>query len=387
MSGGDSPALPPGATIGIVGGGQLGRMSAMAAARLGYRTHVLCDDPDGPAAQVATGCRVGAFDDPDTLRSFAAAVDVVTFEFENVGADGLELLAESRPVRPAGSVLRTSQDRLEEKRFLSGAGLAVAPWHPVREAADLDEAVRTVKLPLVLKTTRLGYDGKGQRVVRDREELAAAFAALHPKPLVAEALVDFSRELSVMVARGVDGTVRCFDPVQNLHRHHILDLTLAPAPVAEDVLAEARRMATAVADAIGLEGLLGVEMFQDRNGRLLVNEIAPRPHNSGHWTMDACLIDQFEMHVRAVAGLPLPEPRRHSDAVMRNLVGPDDMALWPAILGTEGLLPHLYGKREARPGRKMGHVNRLFPRGGLPGPLGIAAALGPLRRDPEEEAS
>lgn len=377
--------LPPGSVIGIVGGGQLGRMSAMAAARLGYRSHVLTDDPDGPAAQVATRHTVGALDDPAVLRAFAAAVDVVTFEFENVGAAGLDALAESRAVRPSGAVLRISQDRLDEKRFLREAGLRVAPFHPVREAADLDAAIERVGLPLVLKTTRLGYDGRGQRVVHDADELSDAFAALSPKPLVAEGFVDFNRELSVMVARGVDGATRCFDPVQNLHRHHILDLTLAPAPVPDAVAAEARRIATVVAEALPLVGLLGVELFEDRTGALLVNEIAPRPHNSGHWTMDACAVDQFEMHVRAVAGLPLPEPRRHSDAVMRNLVGPGDMALWPAVLATEGLIPHLYGKREARPGRKMGHVNRLFPRGGLPGERGIAAALGPLARPADRE--
>ena len=373
-------ALPPGAVIGIVGGGQLGRMSAMAAARLGYRTHVLTEETDGPAAQVATAVTLGAHSDPDALRRFAGAVDVVTFEFENVSADGLDLLAAIRPVRPDGAVLRISQDRLAEKRFLAGAGIPLAPWHPVDAAESLDDAATALGLPLVLKTTRLGYDGKGQRVLRDGgNALAAAFAALSPHPLVAEGFVDFACELSVMVARGLDGTVRCFDAVQNRHRRHILDLTLAPAPVPPEIAAEAQALAVRIAESLSLVGLLGVEMFLAADGRLLVNEIAPRPHNSGHWTMDACPVGQFEMHIRAVAGLPLPPAVRHSDAVMKNLVGPEEIALWPEILATPGLLAHHYGKRDARPGRKMGHVNRLFPRGGLPGAFGIEAALRPLR--------
>jgi len=371
-------ALPPGSVIGIIGGGQLGRMSAMAGARLGYRTHILTGEPDGPAAQVASGATIGAHDDPDVLRRFAASVDVITFEFENISADGLELLSALKPVRPDGSILRISQDRLAEKRFLSGAGIPLAPWHAVETRAALDDAAAALGLPFVLKTTRLGYDGKGQRVIRALDELDAAFAGLSPHPLVAEGFVDFACELSVMVARGLDGVVRTYDAVQNHHRHHILDLTLAPAPVTPEIAQEAQALAVRIAEAIGLVGLLGVEMFVGADGRLLVNEIAPRPHNSGHWTMDACLVSQFEMHIRAVAGLPLPPATRHSDALMKNLVGPDDMALWPLVLATDGLLPHLYGKQEARAGRKMGHVNRLFPKGGLPGTFGIEAALGPL---------
>ncbi len=376
--------LAPGAVIGIVGGGQLGRMSAMAAARLGFRTNILTDDATGPAAQVATAITLGAPDDADALRRFAASVDVVTFEFENVSADGLDLLASLRPVRPSGAILRISQDRVAEKRFLEGLGIAVAPWRAVDASADLDEAGASLGLPFVLKTTRLGYDGKGQCLVNGAASYEAAFASLAPHPLVAEARIDFASELSVMVARGLDGTVRAYDAVQNVHRHHILDLTLAPAPVAPEIAAQARDIATRIAEGLELVGLLGVELFVDANGSLLVNEIAPRPHNSGHWTMDACPVSQFEMHVRAVAGLTLPPAVRHSDAVMRNLVGPDDMALWPEILRTPGLLAHHYGKAETRPGRKMGHVNRLFAKGGLPGAFGIDAALGVLARPPAE---
>lgn len=378
--------LPPGAVIGIVGGGQLGRMSAIAAARLGYRAHILTSEPDGPAAQVASGCTIGAYDDADALRAFASAVDVVTFEFENVSAEGLDLLASLRPVRPSGRILRLSQDRLAEKAFLSEAGIPIAPYRAIDSADEAAAAVEALGGAAILKTTRLGYDGRGQRRVDDAEAARAAFAALAPKPLVAEAVVDFACELSVMVARGIDGGIAVFDTVQNIHTHHILDLTLAPAPVAPAIADAARALARRIAGGLDLVGLLGVEMFLGADGRLLVNEIAPRPHNSGHWTMDACAASQFEMHVRAVAGLPLPSARRHSDAVMKNLVGPEAMAAWPAILATDGLIAHHYGKTEARPGRKLGHVNALFPRGALPGPAGIARALGPLApKSPDRE--
>lgn len=378
--------LPPGAVIGIVGGGQLGRMSAIAAARLGYRAHILTSEPDGPAAQVASGCTIGAYDDADALRAFASAVDVVTFEFENVSAEGLDLLASLRPVRPSGRILRLSQDRLAEKAFLSEAGIPIAPYRAIDSADEAAAAVEALGGAAILKTTRLGYDGRGQRRVDDAEAARAAFAALAPKPLVAEAVVDFACELSVMVARGIDGGIAVFDTVQNIHTHHILDLTLAPAPVAPAIADAARALARRIAGGLDLVGLLGVEMFLGADGRLLVNEIAPRPHNSGHLTMDACAASQFEMHVRAVAGLPLPSARRHSDAVMKNLVGPEAMAAWPAILATDGLIAHHYGKTEARPGRKLGHVNALFPRGALPGPAGIARALGPLApKSPDRE--
>ncbi len=376
-----SGPLPPNSVIGIVGGGQLGRMSALAAARLGYRCHVLTDDADGPAAQVAASITRGAHDDPAALRRFAEAVDVVTFEFENISADGLDLLASLRPVRPSGEILRISQDRLAEKRMLEAADIPVAPWLAVPDRAGAHTAAGALGYPFVLKTTRLGYDGRGQAVIGDAAALDAAFTRLSPHPLVAERLVGFACELSVMVARGTDGTIQAYDAVQNHHRDHILDLTLAPAPVAEATAAAACALARRIAAHLDLVGLLGVEMFLDEGGGLLVNEIAPRPHNSGHWTMDACPVSQFEMHIRAVAGLPLPQAVRHSDAVMKNLVGPGGLQYWPCILRTEGLLGHLYGKREAREGRKMGHVNRLFPRGGLPGAFGIADALDPLPAD------
>ncbi len=367
--------LPPGAVIGMVGGGQLGRMSAQAAARLGYLVHVFSPEQDGPAAQVAARNTVAAYDDLEALRAFAEAVDAITFEFENLPAASLELLESLKPVRPGAKILAISQDRLLEKQFLNDAGIASAPWAKVESLEELAVAVARLGLPSVLKTTRLGYDGKGQAMLRTPDDLAPAFERLSPKPLVLEGFVDFGAEISVMVARGVDGTIRCFDTVENRHKHHILDLTLAPAPLGPDILAEAQGIARVIAERLELVGLLGVEMFVTAKGEVVVNEIAPRPHNSGHWSMDACPCGQFEMHIRAVAGLPLPPAVRHSDAVMKNLIGPDDMALWPQILATPGLIAHHYGKTEARPGRKMGHFNRLFPKGALPGELGIEDAL------------
>jgi 5-(carboxyamino)imidazole ribonucleotide synthase len=367
--------LAPGSTIGIVGGGQLGRMSAMAAARLGYRCHILTPEPESPAAQVSAGATVGPYDDPETLRAFAAAVDVITFEFENVSAAGLDLLAALKQVHPSPAVLRTSQDRIAEKRFVNGAGAATPAWHAIETREQLTAATEATGFPCVLKTTRLGYDGRGQAVLRAPEDLDAAWQNLAPKPLVLEAFVDFAAELSVIVARAADGTATAFDTAENRHKHHILDLTLAPARIGADLAAQAQSIALRLAESLDLVGLLAVELFIDRDGHLLVNELAPRPHNSGHWTIDACPFSQFDLHIRAIAGLPLPHATRHSDAAMKNLIGAADMALWPAIVAAPGLIPHHYGKAEARPGRKMGHVTRLFPKGALPGEHGIQAAL------------
>jgi 5-(carboxyamino)imidazole ribonucleotide synthase len=370
--------LPPNSTIGLVGGGQLGRMSALAAARLGYRCHILTREADSPARQVSMAATISDYHEPDGLRRFADAVDVITFEFENVSAEGLDLLASLKPVRPSPAILRISQDRVLEKNFLNRHGIATAPWAPVEDFEALGAAVQRIGLPAVLKTTRLGYDGKGQAMLRWPDDVRAAYDALSPKPLILEGLIDFFQEISVVVARGEDGTSSAFDTAENRHRNHILDVTLAPARIPSSVDAQAQAIARRVADALDLVGLLAVEMFVDRDGRVLVNEIAPRPHNSGHWTIDACPASQFELHIRAIAGLPLPPATRHSDAVMKNLVGPEEAALWPTILAAPGLIPHLYGKAEARPGRKMGHVTRLFPKGSLPGDFGIAAALGPV---------
>jgi 5-(carboxyamino)imidazole ribonucleotide synthase len=357
--------LPPGATIGILGGGQLGRMSTLAAAELGYRCHVFAPEADSPGMQVAAATTVAAYEDEAALAAFAAAVDVVTFEFENVPAMTLEILAPLAPCRPGVEVLRICRDRLQEKAFLERAGVPVAPWRAVRSEPELAAAIAEIGLPAVLKTTRLGYDGRGQAVLRQPEDAAPAFARLSPHPLILEGFVPFVAELSAIAARGADGALAVYDAVENRHRDHILDLSFAPARVPRPVAAAARGHAGRVAEALDLVGVLALEMFLLPDGRLLGNEIAPRPHNSGHWTMDACLASQFEQHIRVVAGLPLADPSRHHDSVMKNLVGPEGLARWPDFVARPGLAVHLYGKAEARPGRKIGHVTRLLPLGGL----------------------
>lgn len=369
--------LPLGSTIGIIGGGQLGRMSAVAAARLGYHVHILSAEPDPPAQDTAQQVTVGAYDDEAVLRRFAESVDVITFEFENISAQGLDLLASLCPVHPAGVVLALSQDRIREKSFLGENEIPVAPWMSVPEPDQLADAAETLGFPFLLKTTRFGYDGKGQFRIQDAATLEALAPDL-PYPLIAEGFVDFDRELSVMVARNSRGDVQNFAVTENQHCDGILDISLAPARVPVALACEAISLTRDIACRIGLVGIMGIEMFVAADGSLLVNEIAPRPHNSGHWTMDACLIDQFEMHIRAVANLPLPDPCRHSDAVMKNLIGPEGMALCEGTLAGSGLAMHLYGKNECRPGRKMGHINALFPLGALPGPYGIDTRFAPL---------
>jgi len=357
--------LPPGSTVGILGGGQLGRMSAMAAARLGYRTHVYAPEADSPGMQVAAARSVAPYADVAALHRFAAAVDVVTFEFENVPAATLAALEGRVPCRPGLGVLAIGQDRVREKRFLAEAGVPVAPWAEVNTEADLVEAVARIGLPAVLKTTRMGYDGRGQAVLREAADLAPAFARLEPRPLILEAFVPFSGEVSALAARGADGAIAVYDAVENHHRHHILDLSFAPARVREATAAAARDHVRRVAEALDLVGIVALEMFLLPDGTLLGNEIAPRPHNSGHWTMDACLCGQFEQHVRAVVGLPLGPIERHADSVMRNLVGPEGLAAWPAMVTAPGVVAHWYGKGEARVGRKLGHANLLLPLGNL----------------------
>jgi len=358
-------ALPPGATIGILGAGQLGRMAVLAAARLGYRCHVYAPEPDAPAMQVAAAVTVASYTDAAALAGFAAAVDVATLEFENVPAESLAALERLVPCRPGAATLAIAQDRVAEKRFLEAAGVPVAPWLPVASRDDLEAAIAAIGLPAVLKTSRLGYDGRGQAVLRDRRDAAAAFERLAPHPLVLEAFVDFAMELSVVVARGADAAIVAYDPAENRHRDHILDVSFAPARVPGPVAAAAQAHAMAVAAGLGLVGVLALELFVTRDGGLLGNEIAPRPHNSGHWTIEACLASQFEQQIRAAAGLPLGAASRHHDAVMRNLIGPDGLARWPDLVAQPDVAPHLYGKVEARPGRKLGHATRLLPHGAL----------------------
>lgn len=367
MSASSSPSAPlaPGGTIGIVGGGQLGRMTALAAARLGYRCHILSEEADSPAGLVSAQETVGRFDDEATLAAFAKAVDVATFEFENVPAATAEFLVAHLPMRPGVLSLAVAQDRLKEKTFINEIGIATAPFRAVSRRTALDAAVAALGRPSVLKTVRLGYDGKGQVKIEAATSLDTAWAAMGQADGILEGFIDFEREISVIVARGVDGAMAAFDAVENRHVHHILDTTIAPAPISDDLAAKAQGIARHIAEALGLVGLLAVEMFVTRDKKILVNEIAPRPHNSGHWTMDACVTSQFEQFVRAICGLPLGDPARHSDAVMKNLIG-DAVNDWPKILAEPGAKLHLYGKTEARPGRKMGHVNRLYPLGSGP---------------------
>lgn len=353
--------IPPGGTIGILGGGQLGRMAAMAAARLGYRCHIYCPDEGAPASDVAAATTVAAYDDLHALERFARAVDVVTFEFENVPAEATEKLAALKPTRPAPRVLHLTQQRLREKNFLTSINVPTTRYLEVAHKEALPQAVQALGRPCVLKSASFGYDGKGQVRIDPETDLGSVWKAMGSELAILEAFVDFQREISVVIARGVDGAMELYVPVENQHRHHILDTTIAPARISAATAQKAEAIARHIAQEIKLVGLLGVEMFVTKAGDVLVNELAPRPHNSGHWTIDACLTSQFEQFIRAVCGLPLGSPERHSDAVMKNLLG-DDVSHWKQILSEPGAKLHLYGKAEARSGRKMGHVTRLSPK-------------------------
>ncbi|WP_026620313.1 5-(carboxyamino)imidazole ribonucleotide synthase [Ensifer sp. WSM1721] len=346
-------------TIGIIGGGQLGRMLAMAAARLNFRTVILEPQPDCPAAQVANAQIVAAYDDPRALDELARVSDLITYEFENVPVAAAEKLGASRPVFPPPKALEVAQDRLAEKRFINDCGIATARFRAVDNQADLDRALADFDGVGVLKTRRLGYDGKGQRVFRSADDdPAGAFAALGQVPLILESFVPFAREISVIAARAADGSTACFDPAENEHRNGILHTSTVPASVSASTAEAARKAATAILEALGYVGVIGVEFFVLADGSVVANEIAPRVHNSGHWTEAACVVSQFEQHIRAITGLPLGDPARHSDCVMQNLIG-SDIADVSSLLAERNVLVHLYGKAEARPGRKMGHFTRL----------------------------
>lgn len=353
--------LRPGQTIGILGGGQLGRMLAMAAARLGFHTHIF-EPGAAPAGEVAGTTTTAPYDDTDALEAFARSVDVVTYEFENVPADTLDRIEALVPFRPNRRALSVSQDRLTEKTFLQEIGLQVAPFAPVDAcasdaAARLAQALAVVGMPAILKTRRLGYDGKGQARIREVHEAQAALDAMSGADAILEGFVKFEREISVIAARGADDRIACFEPGENVHKDGILHTTTVPAAIDAETRARAFGIAGTILAALDYVGVLGVELFKTDSG-LIVNEIAPRVHNSGHWTEAGAVIDQFEQHIRAVAGWPLVDPLRHSDVVMTNLIG-DDLNQVPAISTETGARLHLYGKAEARPGRKMGHVTRV----------------------------
>jgi 5-(carboxyamino)imidazole ribonucleotide synthase len=361
MTAGTSVRTPvaPGGTIGILGGGQLGRMLALAAARLGLKAHIFSDEPDASAFQVCAQRTLARYDDGKALDAFAASCDVVTFEFENVPAAAVEILARRKPIFPSARALAIAQDRLVEKTFVRDLGLKTAPFAEIASKDDIESAVRQIGTPAILKTRRLGYDGKGQARIADPASARSALRAFKNAPAILEGFVDFSFEASVIAARGCDGSLAVYDPPENVHRDHILRRSSVPSRLSEAQCAEAKAIAARIAKALDYVGVLAVELFVGRDGVLLVNEIAPRVHNSGHWTLEACAVSQFEQHIRAVAGWPLGDAGRHSDAVMENLIG-EEAADWQALAAKGGAL-HLYGKSEIRPGRKMGHVTRIKP--------------------------
>ena len=352
----------PGATIGVLGSGQLGRMFAIAARRMGYRVHTFSPDEDTPTGQIADVEVVASYDDLDAVRKFARNVSIVTFEFENVPTETAQAAESCAPVRPSGSILHTTQQRIREKSFLTSAGLPVTPYREIRSSGDLARAVSEFGCPSILKTAAFGYDGKGQVRVESPERAEEAWAAIGRQEAVLEALVDFDREISMVAARGEDGGFVHYVPAENQHSRHILDVSIAPARVPVTVNKQAAEMARCVLEKLGVVGVLCVEFFVTRDGRLLINELAPRPHNSGHLTVDACVTSQFEQQLRAVCGLPLGSTAMHCPAAMANILGdmwsqgePD----WPAACAFANVKLHLYGKLDPRPGRKMGHLTAL----------------------------
>jgi 5-(carboxyamino)imidazole ribonucleotide synthase len=359
----DLAVLDPGAVIGILGGGQLGRMLALAAAELGLNCHFYAPEPDSCAFDVAHARTCAAYDDETALTRFAAAVDVITYEFENVPAKTADFLGKRKPVLPNHGALAIVQDRLPEKEFVAGLGIATAPFAKVDSVDELSLAIDKIGLPSVLKTRRLGYDGKGQALIKSKEQADAAFAAIGSVPAILEQFVPFEREISVVAARGRNGEVVAYEAIENLHREHILHRSRVPARIPSALAGQAVVIATRIAEALEYIGVLAVEMFvveDDGKRRLLVNEIAPRVHNSGHWTIDGATASQFEQHIRAVAGWPLARPRRLGQVEMTNLIG-SEANDWPRYLAEAGACVHLYGKGEPRPGRKMGHVTRILP--------------------------
>ena len=357
-------SLSPGATIGILGAGQLGRMLAMAAARLGLKSHVFAPENDAPAFDVCAARTIASYDDEAALAAFADAVDVVTYEFENVPLACAEFLSARRPLRPNARALALTQDRLPEKTFLRDIGLKTAPFLAVEDAGALVRAVAALGRPSILKTRRFGYDGKGQALVREGSDLSALYRALGGEPTILEGFVRFEREVSVIAARGVEGEFAAFDLCENEHERHILARTHVPAHASAATETAARELARQIVEALDYVGVIAVELFVvrgfDGSESLVVNEIAPRVHNSGHWTLDGAFTSQFEQHVRAIAGWPLGATDRFGAIEMRNLIG-EDAANWRNVLAEPGLHLHLYGKVEARPGRKMGHVTRVSP--------------------------
>lgn len=353
--------LAPGSVIGILGGGQLGRMLAMAAAQLGYHTHVFCPEERCPAEHVTDRISRNSYGDEAALVRFAKSVDVVTYEFENIPVETVEVICQHVTVFPSATVLKVSQDRLQEKNFLNRIGIDTAPYAAVSTAEDAEAALADIGFPAVLKTRRFGYDGKGQAIVKSVSDLSAAWEGLNSTEVIIEGFIPFDMEISVLAARGQDGEIRCFDPAENIHKNHILDLSIAPARIDPNLRRQAIEMASRIIAELDYVGVLAVEFFvSDSDPVFRVNEIAPRVHNSGHWSIEACPTSQFEQHIRAICGLPLGDTTLYGRAEMKNLIGDDilDMELY---LKDPGANFHHYGKMQARSGRKMGHVTRIFP--------------------------
>jgi len=349
----------PGRTLGILGSGQLGRMFALEAKRMGYRVHTFSPEKDSPCGQVADLEFIGSYEDVERAREFAKGVDVITFEFENISSDVAKALEEVVPTRPNARSLHIAQNRLREKTFLQYHKLPVTPFVKVDSAKTVLQAVTDLGLPLVLKTAGFGYDGKGQSIVRTAEEAIAAFTKMDVEEAIAEKFIEFDLEISVVAARGVSGEFVAYPAVQNIHRRHILDVTFAPAAIDASIEEEAKETTRAVMQELNYVGTLCIEFFVTREGKLLINEIAPRPHNSGHWTIDACVTNQFEQQVRAVCGLPLGSTEQLKPAAMVNLLGDiwtSGEPAWTVVLQDADAKIHLYGKKDARPGRKMGHI-------------------------------
>lgn len=351
-------ALAPGSTIGIVGGGQLGRMMSVQASKMGYQVHIYSPEADSPAAEVSKFATVAAYDDEKMLAEFCKAVDVVTLEFENIPLSAAKFIEANNTLHPSSRVLEICQHRVKEKKFVSELGIETAPFAPATTLGEAKDACEAIGFPCVLKTCTMGYDGKGQAMVKSASEVEAAWAKLNSDDVIIEGFVPFVKEASVVVTRDVAGHVLCFPLVENVHKNHILHQTIAPAEADIQTLEKAEEIALRIAEALDLVGILAVELFVMDDGTLKVNEMAPRPHNSGHWTIEACQVSQFEQAIRAAAGLPLAAINQHSRAVMTNLIG-DDVNEWLALASKPKHTLHLYGKKEVKPGRKMGHVTQL----------------------------
>lgn len=351
--------LPPLSTIGILGGGQLGRMLAMAAAEMGYHVHIYCPEENSPAAEVAHLCTTGKYDDIEAISKFAKSVDVVTYEFENIPSAPVEQIAKIVNVFPSPQILATSQHRVLEKQAINAMGIATAPFAPVSSYDELISATQIIGIPSVLKTARMGYDGKGQAMLHKQEDINKAWEMIGGNELILEGFINFKMEISVIAARDASGNTECYPPVQNIHKNHILSETLAPAPISPQLAENAAHIAGTLAQGLNLVGLMAVEMFVTSDDKIIVNELAPRPHNSGHWTINAAITSQFEQTIRAVCGLPLGNPAPLCKARMLNLIG-DDVNGWQTYSAEKNAKLHLYGKKEVKAGRKMGHVTFLI---------------------------